>query len=290
MQNGPLWLTVSALLFAAMAVMVRVSGIRGIPGSESTVIRFLFGLATVAVLHKSGVAPVRVHQRWLWVSRGVLGGVAILFYFLSLSAAKGKGATPLTNSVFLGNSYFVFAPIFARIFIRERLCRGVIAAIMTALLGLYFVAQPEIRGVTMGDFYGFLAGLLGGLALVTVRELRRTESAVTIFSSLSVFGALAGLVGMLAEKAVLPDLIGWALLIGMGISSTAAQLLLTYSLRYTRVGPAGLIQMTTVVYSSLAGILWFGDPFNARILVGAILVLGSGAYMSLIGSAMCPEE
>ena len=43
-RNGPLWLTVSAMLFSVMAILVRVAGQHGIPGSESTLIRFLIGL------------------------------------------------------------------------------------------------------------------------------------------------------------------------------------------------------------------------------------------------------
>ncbi len=282
--NGPFWLTVSAVLFAVMAVMVRMAGLRGVPGSETTLIRFLFGMATVGVLHSGGVIRVRLHRKWLLAARGILGGIAILLYFLSLAAAQGEGRTTLTNAVFLGNSYFIYAPLFGALLIGERLRRGTVLSVIAALFGLYLVARPELRGITAGDIYGFFAGIVSAVAIVTVRELRRTESAFGIFLSLCMFGALAGLVTMLAQNPVWPDAVGWLILVIMGVTSTLGQLTMTYALRFTGAGESGVIQMTTVVYSSIAGILWFGDPFGLRILLGGIIVLAAGAYISLAHS------
>jgi drug/metabolite transporter (DMT)-like permease len=281
LRNGPLWLFISAIMFAVMAVLVRLAGLAGIPGSESTVVRFMFALLVVALYRAVGLGRIEIHRPLLWTARGVVGGTAILFYFLSLAAAKGPEATPLTNSVFFGNSYFVYAPIFAAILLRERLCLPTALMIIIAFTGLYLISQVETRGISTADIYGLLAGILGGLGLVIVRELRKDSTTTSIFLSLAIFGLLAGLVTMPFERIVLPSTEGWLLLILIGISSTVGQLAFTYAMRFTRTGEAGIIQLSTVVYSSLAGVLWFGDPFNARILIGAVLVLGSAAYITL---------
>lgn len=280
--NGPFWLTMSSMSFAVMAVSVRVAGLHDIPGSETTLVRFLFGLAFLAVIHKSGRAQIKLHRRWLLAARGFFGGIAILLYFLSLAAAKGEGATTLTNSVFLGNSYFIYAPLFGALLIRERLRPSTAVMVVVALFGLYLVAQPDLRGLRAGDFYGFFAGITSAVAIVIIRELRKTESAVSVFFSLCVFGATAGLIAMFAQHPVWPDAFGWRVLVLMGVSSTFGQLAMTYAMRWSGAGETGIIQMTTVVYSSTAGILLFGDPFSLRILLGAILVLAAGAYISFV--------
>lgn len=280
--NGPFWLTMSSMSFAIMAVSVRVAGLRDIPGSETTLVRFLFGLAVLAVLNKSGRVQISLRRPWLLAARGFFGGIAILLYFLSLAAAKGAGATTLTNSVFLGNSYFIYAPLFGALLIRERLRPSTGLMVVVALAGLYLVAQPDLRGLRAGDFYGFAAGITSAVAIVIIRELRKTEAAASVFFSLCVFGAAAGLIAMFAHHPVWPDAAGWWLLAVMGVSSTFGQLAMTYAMRWSGAGESGIIQMTTVVYSSTAGILLFGDPFSLRILVGAILVLAAGAYISFI--------
>jgi drug/metabolite transporter (DMT)-like permease len=280
-RNGPLWLTISAMLFAVMAVFVRMAGKHGIPGSETTLVRFVFGLMAVVALHSSGVTKVRLRKIPLLASRGIIGGIAIVLYFISLSAAKGPGATSLTNSSFLGNSYFIYTPIFGALLIKERLRVSTVFMVFLALLGLHLIVQPDFSDIRTGDVYGFLAGITSAVAIVIIRELRKTEPAISIFLSLCVFGGLVALLSMAFEKPVWPDAFGWWVLLGMGIVSTLAQLVMTHALKYTRAGEAGVIQMTTVVYSSTAGILWLGDPFNWQILLGALLVLASGVCVSI---------
>lgn len=277
-----MWLTISAIVFAVMAVAVRLAGIHDITGSQATLARFLFGLATVAVAHASGTARVRLRRLPLLIARGITGGVAILFYFLSLTAAKGEGAVPLTNSVFLGNSYFIYAPLFGAIFLHERLRISTVLMVAAALVGLYLVAQPDFSNLRAGNVYGFASGLMAGLTIVTIRELRRTEEPISIFFSLSVFGILASLIFLAAEKFVWPDPMGWFLLVIIGITSTIGQLSMTYAMRFARAGEGSIIAMTTVIYSSIAGVLWFGDPFNLKIAIGAVIVIGSAAYISLV--------
>ena len=279
--NGPLWLTVSAMLFAVMAVFVRMAGKLDIPGSETTLVRFVFGLVAIAALHYSGAMRVRLGRIPLLASRGIVGGIAIVLYFLSLSAAKGPGATSLTNGAFLGNSYFIYTPIFGALLIKERLRVSTVFMVFLALLGLYLIVQPDYSHIRAGDVYGFLAGITSAVAIVIIRELRKTEPAISIFLSVCVFGAVVALLTMAVEKPVWPSTAGWWILAAMGISGAVGQLVMTYALRFTRAGEAGVIQMTTVVYSSAAGILWLGDPFNWQILLGALLVLASGACVSV---------
>jgi len=267
-------------MFAVMAVLVRLAGRAGIPGSESTVIRFTFALLVVALYRVFGIGRIEVRRPSLWIARGGVGGAAILFYFLSLAAAKGPNAGSLTNSVFLGNSYFIYAPIFAAILLKERICLKTIIMVLVAFAGLYLISQVDTRGISMADVFGLISGILAGLGLVIVRELRKDTTTTSIFFSLAIFGLLAGLVALPFEKAVWPDAYGWLLLLLIGVSSTIGQLTLTYAMRFTRTGEAGIIQLSTVIYSSAAGVLWLGDPFSTRILIGAILVFVSATYIS----------
>lgn len=281
-RNGPLWLTVSAMLFAVMAIFVRLAGRHGICGSETTLVRFVFGFAAVMGLHYVGGMEIRIRRIPLLASRGIIGGIAIVLYFLSLSAATGPGATSLTSSSFLGNSYFIFTPVFGAMLIHERLRTSTVAMVIVALVGLYFVVQPSFAHIRTGDVYGILAGITSAVAIVIIRELRKTEPAISIFLSLCVFGGLVAFLAMFLEKPVWPDRYGWTLLLAMGAAGTIGQLLMTYALKYTPAGEAGIIEMTTVIYASLAGIIWLGDPFNWKVAVGALLVLGSGGYVSVV--------
>ncbi|MHB0913099.1 MAG: DMT family transporter [Armatimonadota bacterium] len=283
--KGYLWLTVSAMLFAVMAVAVRLAGIRGIPGSETTLARFLISLMVVAAIHATGADRVRVMKPRLLVARGVTGGFAILLYYLSLSSVSGKNAVPLTNSVFLGNSYFLYTPIFGALLIRERVRTGTLAMVGLALVGLYLVADPNLRDLRLGNVYGFAAGVIAGFSMVLLRELRMSESALSAVFSLSFFGALFSGALLFSTAPVSPDSIGWLLLVVAGATGTAAQLMFSYAMRFAGASEGSLVEMSTIVYSSLVGVLFLGDPFTMRTAVGGLLVLAAAVYISLCSDA-----
>lgn len=275
-------LTVSALLFAVMAVYVRIAGNRGIPGGETSLVRFTFGMITVILLHSLNISRLRFHRISLLAARGITGGIAILLYFLSLSASKGPEGTPLTNSVLLGNSYFIFTPLLGALLIKERLRIDTVLMVIVSMAGMYLVIQPDFSDLRSGDLYGLLSSVFAAIAIIIVRELRGTESSIAIFFALCVIGALISTIVIAMQGFIVPTGSDWLILVIIGITSTGGQLAMTYAFRYARAGEGSLISMTTVIYASAAGIFWFGDPFNYMILAGAVLVLGSAAYISLV--------
>lgn len=280
--RGIALLTASSILFAVMAVCVRIAGRAGIPGSESTLIRFVFGIMMIVAAVTSGKAHLTMGRIPLLAARGLAGGLSILLYFLSISAAHGPGAVPLTNSVFLSNSFFIYTPAISVLMIREQLQRRTIPVSVVALLGLALFVGPHFAAFKAGNIYGFLSGIASAVSIVILRELRKTEEeSVSIIFSLFAVGALVTLPMIFVEGFAWPDPQTWMVLLLMGITGAAGQLAFTYAMRFSHANEGSILELSTVIFSSIAGIWWLGDPFNLRIALGAILVLGSAAYISL---------
>jgi len=153
--------------------------------------------------------------------------------------------------------------------------------VFTGLIGMYLITNPHFGHLKIGDIYGFASGIVAALALVTVNELRKTDSAMAIFLALSVFGTLAGLLGMIVQHPVWPSSAGWLILTAMGITGAIGQILFTWALKFAPAGEASITQLSAIIYAAICGILWFGDPLTLRIACGAVLVLGSAAYISV---------
>lgn len=270
----------SAVLFAGMAITVRMAREAGIPGAETTFIRFVSGTFILLGMQRMGIVRMLPRRLGMHVWRGVVGGFAILLYFLSLSSVSGAGKTSLTNSTLLANSYFVFAALFAGVLLRERLRAAVIGAIVLAFIGMVLVASPKLAGVSAGDAYAIAHGVVAGLALVIVRDLRRTESSAAVLLSLCVFGSIIAGIAMIWQPPVMPTPHAWVILAAMILTATSGQLLQAYAMRFMPAGEGGLLSISTVVYSTAAGILFFGDSFTWNIAVGAALVLGSAGYLA----------
>lgn len=271
--RGPAALMLGAVLFAAMAICVKYAA-RRIPSGELVMFRFLFGLVTVHAMCRLGLAQVRHERSFLLMARGFTGALAIVFYFASIQH------TTLVKASLLSNSYPVYAALFASLLLRERLTASTFAAFAVSATGIWMVVDPDFSSVNRGDLYGVLSGAVAGLAIVIIRELRRTESAFTVFWYLCVFGTTMGAISCLWSF-VWPSPQDWVWILGTGAASTAGQLLITYGLRYTPAAEGSLISMSTVGYSGLFGWMVMGERLSATGLTGAALLLGGAAFTAI---------
>lgn len=101
------------------------------------------------------------------------------------------------------------------------------------------------------------------MAVTSIRELCRTESADAILTAFCAFGVLTS--GLLAERSwVLPRGSALLLLAGVGATATRVQLLMTAAYRYCSVALGGLLSLVTVILAALVGFLFFGEPITFR--------------------------
>jgi drug/metabolite transporter (DMT)-like permease len=112
------------------------------------------------------------------------------------------------------------------------------------------------------------------------------ETAWSVFFSFTAIGLLVTLPAVLPPLGgwVTPSAGDWALLLGVGVSSVLAQLLMSEALQHVRVGAAGVITQLTAVLTIGAGALFLGDRLSPSFLSGALLTLG-GVALVVLGSA-----
>jgi drug/metabolite transporter (DMT)-like permease len=80
----------------------------------------------------------------------------------------------------------------------------------------------------------------------------------------------------------------------VGATAVAGQLALTWSLRYVRAAPAGILQQLTPVGALALGVLIYGDRFTPLAALGAAITVCAvsfgGWHMARPGPAVLPED
>jgi len=273
----------AAALFSVMTMTTKMLGNpawgRPIPTGEITLVRFGFGALVMApfLFYKPARLLGTDKRGLLW--RGLTGGVAVYAYFLAIRH------TTLTNAVLLNLTSIVFAPLFARIVLGERMSRHAIGALVLALLGVLLVIRPKLDALRIGDLYGLVSGILAGMALTAVRRLRQEETAAAVFFYFSIVGIPVSLLAMTGQPVVVPDVVGWKLLLVMVASSVGAQVLMTYGYRYVTTAQGVLITLSQIVYSAVAGALLFAEPLTPATMVGGVFILVAGIAVTRTRSA-----
>jgi drug/metabolite transporter (DMT)-like permease len=277
----------AALVFAIMAVLARAAAGR-VPATEIAFVRFAVGLLACGVAALR--VPFRAHNKLGLVLRGAYGGTAVLFYFLAIAHL------PVGIATLLNYTMPVFAAIYAAVFLREVVARGTLLALAITTVGVALViagtAPPRADGglgVGVWHLVGLGSAMLSGAAVATIRQVRKSDGSWEIFAAFCVAGALVTGPPALVQW-VPPRPAEWAALIGVGLTSVIAQLLMTYALRYVRAALGGVIAQLTPVGSMALGWLLLDERIGGLALVGAALTLAGVTLGTYLASAREPDE
>jgi len=284
---APLLLVVAAVLFALMAVLAKAAA-TALPGPEVAFIRFCIGLLAC------GVAATRVRMRTNnklgLLLRGAYGGAAVLLYFLAIAHL------PVGVATLLNYTAPVFTAFYAAAFLGEAVKRATLGALALTTMGVAMVITGVAPAGTLGfgrwQMVGVGSAILSGAAVATIREVRKTDGSWEIFAAFCLGGGLITSVPTVMGW-VSPSGLQWAELGAVGLISVAAQLLLTYALRFVRAAVAGIIAQFTPVAALAMGWLFFREAIGGLAMSGAALTLAGvswGAYVASNDQPVVLEE
>jgi drug/metabolite transporter (DMT)-like permease len=260
----------SAVFFALMAFAAKMASAH-LSGSQVAFVRFIIMMLPVVAVPGLARKVVEYKRLDLLVYRGVFGGVAVLLYFLAIAHI------PVGIATLFNYSSPIFSVPFAALFLGERVDRRLLLPLVAALTGLFFVATGNhgagpLLHLGRWEMVGMGSSILSGAALTAIRAARRSESSWSIYGSFSLCGLLATAPFALATFRR-PTTTEWLLLAFIGVSSVAAQLLMTWAYRWVTNLQAGVISQLTVVTSMLLGVIFLGDRLAPLQLLGTALTV-----------------
>jgi drug/metabolite transporter (DMT)-like permease len=263
----------SAALFSIMAIMVKVLG-SSVPAGEIIFFRAIISVAIIAGMIASGKVKFRIKEKGKAAFRGIMGGIALVLYFYAITM------TSVSNAVLLSYTSPVFASIFSAIYLKEKLTKEMAAFIACAFMGTLLIFQLDYSSLNIGDLFALISGIASGIALVSIRELRKTESSWMIVLSFVFFGTIFSLFS-LKGNFVAPDASALFMLLVIGVFGTAGQLFQTYAFKVCSTALGGVLSMSSVIMTMALGIMIFHDPLTLNMIAGAVLIFVSATFFSL---------
>ncbi|HET8732375.1 MAG TPA: DMT family transporter [Anaeromyxobacteraceae bacterium] len=270
-------LFLSAALFGLLAVLARIASIEGLGAAQVATVRFAVGVALTLGLFRLRPGTFRPVKKGLLVTRGVLGGLAALLYFYALSLIPAGQATLLNNTfpvIAVGISYFTLG---------ERPSWHLLVALGVTSLGVWLVMGGSQPGFHMGwgQWVGIASAVLGAGAVTSIRALRATDNAPTIFFAFTLGGLVVS-----APLAVGPWTFhhhAWIFAMAAGVVSFAAQILMTEAYGALTVAEAAVWQQLTPVASFLWAGAVLGEGLSLVGVVGVALGIAGVVYGSVLG-------
>ena len=265
------WMLVAGLLFGCMGVFVKL-GAAHFSYIELVFYRSFFGLLLVYGIMRSqhiGVAT----QHWrnhLW--RGLSGSVALALFFYCITVL------PLATAVTLNYTAPLFLTLLTMLVFKDKFHPPLTAAIALGFCGVVLLLHPTLeREQLLPGLLGLASGCLAGIAFLNIRQLAVTgepdSRTVFYFSLIASLGSGVWILFGTAHE-VAPK--GFAILLGLGISATLAQLAMTRAYRTGKTLVVGSLSYSTIVFASLFGMLLWGEALSLGSWLGMALVIASG--------------
>jgi drug/metabolite transporter (DMT)-like permease len=261
-------------------------------------IRALIALAIVlAVVAVSGTGFGQLRsRRWrAHLLRVSLVMVSNVTYFMGLSVL------PLADAVAMAFVAPVFVVLLGAVILGERVGAQRWAAVMLGLLGVGLVMRPSMGSVQPAALLVVISALAYASCHIMTRQLRGTESAMTLnfhvqvgFIVVSLAMGLAVGDGHLAQASrpdaplafllrpwIAPPLADWPALLGTGLAVGIGGLMMSEAYRRSEVALIAPFEYIGMPMAILWGFWVFGTWPDARAWVGIALICGAGVHTLL---------
>lgn len=280
--KGILLKILATFLFTMMTVVMKLTSV-SVTSPQLVFSRAFFALIPILgwMMWRGQFAHTMKTPRFLghlW--RGVLAVVSMFFGFTTLKML------PLADATAISYAMPLITVVLAATMLKEEVRASRWIAVFVGLIGVLIMLWPHLQhGLRFDDGQSALGALLAlagatcaGFAIVQMRQLTRTESTPTVVFYFTIITSfLSALTLPFAWNSVGGrDLL---LLISTGILGGFAQIAITEGFR---IAPASLLapfQYTSMIWAVLFGLFLFGEPLHPLVMIGAVIVIGSGLFV-----------
>ena len=275
-----LWMLVASFFFACMGVCVKYAS-RTYAPAEIVFYRSALSVAMLLyILHLRRVSVLTPHWRFqFW--RSLSGFVSLLMYFYAISLL------PLATAVTLSYTSPLFLVLYLRWLGKTPLRAGTLFAMLLGFVGVAWLLQPTLYADQWWPgLIGLGSGLIAGLAYYNVQELGKRgepeERTVFYFSLVSAIGSAVWVAGTGFRPV---DLAGGAMLLGVALFGTLAQLAMTRAYKRGKTLVSASLAYSTVIFASLFGMLFWQETLSPDAWGAIALIIASGVVSTWFSRA-----
>ena len=150
-------------------------------------------------------------------------------------------------------------------------------AIFVGFIGVIIILRPNANMLTEGSIYAIIGALMFSVYIVLTRYASRLDSPITSFFWTGIGGAITMSVisCFIWEDIIHQDLI-WLFI--MCILSGSSHFLMVKTLQVAEASVIQPFSYLQLVFGSVIGVTIFSESVDSMIIVGVIIVIGSGLF------------
>lgn len=278
LKRGALLLASATFFTAALNALQKLTG-SDLPALEIIFFRNLFSLPFVLMIAARTTIVLKTHHFGGHLLRSVVGLISMIMVVVTVTRL------PLAEQQVLSYTQPLFLVLLSIPLLHERPSLQRWIAVSIGFSGVIVVALG--KGLLHGSAtsvpnwayaVALAQGAVGALTTMQIRQLSATEASTTI--------ALWQAILMTAMTTLplpfiwtTPSLTAAACLVAVGAFAGIAQVLQTEAFASAQVSAIGPFAYSGLLWAALIGWFGFGEVPGAAMVLGGLLIIGSGAWM-----------
>ncbi len=271
--RGMLWIVVAGLLFTVFTATIRHAA-RELPPIETAFLRYALGLfSLLPFFFRRGLGLLKSERYLLQISRGVVHGFAVLFWFIAIAFL------PIAEVMALGFLAPIFVTIGAFVFLGERVRIRRILAIAVGLLGVLTILRPGLAVIHPGAIAMLVAVPLFATSKLMTKALARTEDASSIVAYLNIFGTIAILIpALMVWRSPTIEELAWITF--CAAVATASNMAMIRGLKLIDLTLMQSVEFLQLIWATLAGFYFFDEEPSIWVFLGGTIIVASATYIA----------
>lgn len=261
-----LFILTSSLSFAIMSAMVKLAG--DLPAHEKVFFRSSVSALVLFFWVKKQKLPLFGHRKnqGLLLLRSIFGTSAMFFFFYGLNHVY------LADASIIGRLNPFFVTIFATVFLKEKLSRMQIPALVIVFFAATLIIKPRFDISVIPAAALFLGTMFSGGGHTILRGLRDKEKPTTVVFYFSFTSTLMLLPFTLSDF-VIPTKEQWFYLIGIGLMAVVGQFSLTSAYRNWKASEISLYTYIGIIFSGILGFIFWDEIPDVLSIIGGIIIV-----------------
>lgn len=286
-SSGIIWICIAPLCYSALSVSAKLASLH-LSVWHISVGRFSLGLITIPFIVRYLKLDLWGQGRFLLSLRGLCGTVGFILLVASFRHI------PLSVAMTLFYLYPTFTAILSPAISGEPVPAAAWPFIAGSFIGTSLILWSDSAGgdLNVGHLMAVIASVLCALTLLLVRRLSGTNNIYTLFFYLCLTGTVAGLVPLLVRGELLVPVVaaGWITVAAVALFSMGAQLSINRALTLVPASTVSVLMTVEVPLVASFGVLYLGEAFHWRLLVGALLIFACGIGLNLLQAAAASSK
>ena len=244
------------------------------PVGEILFFRSLFVFIPVffMVSRSGGIGSLRINNWKGQLSRGVC------VLFTTFGFVMAIRVMPLADVIAIFFVSPIFATAMAPFLLGEKVGWRRWTAVVVGFSGVLFMIKPGSNPLVWIAVFALAAAFTNSLRDIITRRLSTTETNNSIMFCSTAFVLLGGLV-TLPFNWKTPDLYGIGLLALTGTLQGVGQYFLVIAFRFGEVAVLAPFRYFNLIWAVIYGFLFFGDIPQRDMIIGGLVVVGSGLFI-----------